>query len=701
MKMRFRILVVMTLLLPLLPIGANAQFYRLKQFDKGIDLTIMLKADLNNDGKPDVVGMNSSSSVAAALGDGKGGFSAFKTTPITGLKNPSKFTFIVGDFNGDGFPDVVVSGSDPVTGLPAIGVMLGNGDGTFQATTVYISKGSASFASGAAGDFTGHGKIDVAIQAQNSISVFPGKGDGTFGAPIFTDTGVLSGCTAAADFNGDGKLDLTTGKDVLLGKGNGTFQEPIPVPDGNCDVAVADLNHDGIPDLVTGTLNFTQVRVHLGNGTGKFDTGTPYQTGNTAGSGIQVADLNGDGSPDLAVLNGGDSDVTVLLNKGDGTFNVSKTWFSGPDDCCSFLLVGDYNQDNNKTLDLVVRPTGGPLGVILGNGDGTFQIELAQSDQLFGENRLATHIGADVNNDHKQDLVFSGEVSLGNGNGSFQEAIPYPKGCQATTVGDFNNDGRLDIAGPPPNGSNSVGVIVCLGNGDGTFRNPAVYDQGVQHNFVLAGDFNNDGNLDLAASDQGGISILLGNGKGSFQSGTATPLDATFPTFVLGDFNNDGKLDVAAITPTTVSVLLGKGNGKFFATVTNSISATEIAAADLNHDGKLDLVALDRNNGTVSVWLGNGDGTFTKSASTAVGDPANAVIDDFELDGNLDIALSSPPAYVIVLAGDGKGGFKSHTTYLSGNGTCCLVNGDFNGDKRPDLVVPGDGGLIVFLNILK
>jgi hypothetical protein len=700
MKMRFRILVVMILLLPLLPIGANAQFYRMKQFDKGIDLTIMLKADLNNDGKPDVVGMNFSSSVVATLGDGKGGFSAFKTTPITGLNNLSRFTFIVGDFNGDGFPDVVVSGSDPVTGVPAIGVMLGNGDGTFQATSVYTSKGSASFVSGAAGDFTGHGTIDVAIQAQNGISVFPGKGDGTFGTPIFTYTGVFSGCTAAADFNGDGKLDLTTGKDVLLGNGNGTFQKAIPVPDGNCNVAIADLNHDGIPDLVTGSLNFNVVRVHLGNGTGKFDTGTPYQTGTTAGSAIQVADLNGDGSPDLAVLNGGNSDVTVLLNKGDGTFNIGKTWFSGAEDCCRFLLVGDYNQDNNKNLDLVVRPTGGPLGVILGNGDGTFQIELAQSDQLFGENFLQTHIGADVNNDHKQDLVFSNEVSLGNGNGSFREAIPYPKGCLATTVGDFNNDGKLDIAGVGF-GVTFVGVVVCMGNGDGTFQNPVFYEKDIGHHLVLAGDFTNDGKLDLAASDRGGISILLGNGDGTFRSGIPTALNADFPFFVLGDFNNDGKLDVAAITGAKVSVLLGKGNGQFSAPVTSPISANQIYAADMNHDGNLDLVALDRNNGTVSVWLGNGGGTFTKSTSTAVGDPANAVIDDFDLDGNLDIALESPPAYVIVLAGDGKGGFKSHTTYLSGNGTCCLVNGDFNGDKRPDLAVPGGAGLIVFLNILK
>jgi FG-GAP-like repeat len=702
--MRLASFVATTLLfLSQLPLSANAQFYNPKEYDRGSGFSTILKSDLNNDGKPDVVGFSfTKTAVIAALGDGTGGFLNFKSTPVTNLNNPNNLA--VGDFNGDGFPDVVVSGSDPITGAAAIGVMLGNGDGTFQATTVYRGSISGSFYSGAAGDFTANGKIDVAVQGQNNITVFPGKGDGTFGAPISTTNGGgLTECLAAADFNGDGKLDLTTGTHVLLGKGNGRFQAPITVPAGNCGVAVADLNHDGILDLVTGSLNFEQVSVHLGNGTGKFDRGTTYQTGHTAGSAIQVADFNGDGSPDLAVLNGGDSDVTILLNHGDGTFTVGKTWNVGPDDRFNGLIAGEFSQ-NNKA-DLVVAPYPGVLGVILGNGDGTFQTELSQSDQLLKINIFQTHIGADVNNDHKQDLVFSNEVSLGNGNGSFREAIPFPKGCYATTVGDFNDDGKLDIAGPAYNGSNSVGVVVCLGKGNGSFGNPVVYDQGIQHNLVLAGDFNNDGKLDLAASDQGGISILLGNGNGSFGSGIPTALNATFPNFVLGDFNNDGKLDVAAITGSTVSVLLGKGNGTFSAPVATSISANQIYAADMNHDGKLDLVAL--NATTASIWLGNGDGTFTNSASKLVHSRGYAVVDDFNLDGNLDVAVDSPPYRVILLAGDGKGGFKSETNYLGGNGNCCLVGGDFNGDNRPDLAVPASGvrnndhRLIVFLNILK
>src|SRR4029077_20234423 len=116
------------------------------------------------------------------------------------------------------------------------------------------------------------------------------------------------------------------------------------------------------------------------------------------------------------------------------------------------------------------------------------------------------------------------------------------------------------------------------------------------------------------------ISILLGNGDGTFKNGIPTALNVSFPRFVLGDFNNDGNLDIAAITGSSISVLLGKGNGKFSApVVTDTVDATQIYAGDLNNDGKLDLVALTTNQGraAVSVWLGDGKGKFKGSSTTA------------------------------------------------------------------------------------
>jgi FG-GAP-like repeat len=698
--MSFRILFVMTLLLSLLPMNADAQFYDPTRYARGGSGlgNVIVKADLNNDGNSDVVGLGYGNEVwvTAVLSNGGNGFLPAQNSPVTNLENPSNLT--TGDFNGDGFPDVVMSGIDPVTGVAAIGIMLGNGDGTFQAANVFDSPVGGIFGVIVTGDFNGDGNIDVAVQGptSDSITVYPGTGSGDFDPPITTTTKVdiSSTCITAADFNKDGKLDVTTGTKVLLGNGNGTFQSPLGVPDGDCGVAYADLNHDGFLDLVTGSVNYPNVRVHLGDGTGKFDAGTSYITGQVPGQSIKIAAFTGSpDAPDIAVLNGGDSDITILLNQGDGVFKVGQTWNCGP--ACGSFVVGSFHQKNE--LDMVAPALTG-LAIIRGNGNGTFQDELAQNTEPPSGQFLA----ADVNGDHKIDLVFTTAVEFGNGDGTFQSPIPFPTGCSATTVGDFNRDGKIDIAGPGPN---SMGVAVCLGKGNGTFKNPVVYDQDVAHRVVLAGSFTNDGNLDLAASDEGGISILLGNGNGTFQAGIPTAVNGQLPPFVLGDFNNDGKLDVAAYAsnPEQIWVLLGQGNGKFSAPVTSpgSYGVPQLLAGNMNKDGNLDLVEVVPFG--VSILLGSGDGTFQEKGFFGLPNALNAVLGDFNLDGNLDIFVGYDQYDAALLRGDGNGGVASHTYYYPGQITG-IATADFTGKKTPDIVVVGesqDTRLITFLNNLK
>jgi hypothetical protein len=703
--MRIRIL-ALTFVTSVLALNAHAQFTQLKSYGVGTGLSQIMEADLNHDNKLDIVGVgevHSIFNVTALLGDGKGGFSAPVVSPITGITITGPQA--VADFNNDGIPDFAFIGKDPTTGAPALGIMLGKGNGSFEAPQETILPGTQFSGGLAAGDFTGNGHMGLVFANDLNIIVLPGKGNGSFGAPVTSNISQFSGCLAVGDFNNDGKLDLTFGISVVLGNGDGTFQSPIAVPGGGCNVAVAELNHDGNLDLITGSTG--PVHVYLGNGTGHFSHYTPYNTGNSgsqAFASIAVADFNGDGHTDIAVLNGSANDVTILLNKGNGSFKIGETFNGGSED----IVAGDFNDD--KKQDLVI--SGGEINVLIGKGNGTFDDNLAQN----GIGTPSHVMVADFNNDGKLDLLTfdpDGAVQPGNGNGTFKPRVLLPPSCRlnqnqnnllvSVAIGDFNNDHKLDLAVIVDNGLGvGVGVGICLGNGDGTFKDAVYYDQGIEHQSVATGDFNNDGNLDLAVSDQGGISILLGNGNGTFQSAMPTPL-ISFPVFTLGDFNNDGKLDVAAITGTKISVLLGKGNGKFQSPVTsNNVAAGFVIAGDLNKDGKLDLVTVNSNNNanTISVLLGNGDGTFKTPIAYHDLGATQLTLGDFNGDGNLDIAFNEHTSTLDVLLGKGDGTFKSPVKFSNFAGPGWVAPGDFNGNGALDLVdlTHNPSKLVVFLN---
>jgi hypothetical protein len=289
-------------------------------------------------------------------------------------------------------------------------------------------------------------------------------------------------------------------------------------------------------------------------------------------------------------------------------------------------------------------------------------------------------------------------IFLGKANGEFQKPISYPADYFASSIlaGDFNNDGILDLAVMSQADSDGNGVVALfLGNGDGTFQTPIKDVIGGLPVAIALGDFNRDGVLDFASTDYfaNTASVSLGNGDGTFQAPVAYPVGSG-PYFITSaDFNNDGFQDLAIVNDNvnTVSVLLGKGDGTFKAqkTYATGRQVEYVTAADLNADGNQDLLVANFADSTVGVLLGNGDGTFKDQVPYAVGgNDSGIAVGDLNGDGIPDLAVAYyMPAKVGVLIGNGDGTFQAVKDYDTNQSQGYEVSiADLDGDGTLDLI---------------
>ncbi len=434
-------------------------------------------ADVNGDGKPDLLVANectdttcfNHSAADVLLGNGDG---TFQTAVSYDSGGYAALSIAVADVNGDGHPDLLVANSCGSGGAcsdgGSVGVLLGNGDGTFQAAVNYKSGDHPLEAySVTVADVNGDGHPDLIVSnkcptspdcVNGTVAVLLGNGDGTFQAAVSYNPGGEAFSAAVADVNGDGKPDLLVangvGVSVLLGNGDGTFQAAVMYGsggDGASSVAVADVNGDSHPDLLVA--NGVTVGVLLGNGDGTFRTPVIYSTGGTCVSpvSIAVADVNGDGHPDLLVANtaalcSNPSGVGVLLGNGDGTFQTVVNYDSGGVEGAIALAVADVNGDGKLDL-LLDNAADRGFGVLLGNGDGTFQVPHTMPISFSGDSSAQIAV-ADFNGDGKLDVAIgaANDVLLGNGDGTFQNPLLLNAGGLGTAVGDFNLDGKPDLA---------------------------------------------------------------------------------------------------------------------------------------------------------------------------------------------------------------------------------------------------------------
>ncbi len=343
-----------------------------------------------------------------------------------------------------------------------------------------------------------------------------------------------------------------------------------------------------------------------------------------------------------------------------------------------------------------------------------------QSSQSNPEGSIVT---GDFNGDGLPDALIGGTdgtaqysltMYLNNGDGTFMAQAPItgaPYGYELV-VGDFNGDGKLDVAQIGDGDTdNPATLAIMLGNGNGTFQ-PAI-DTEIAPGALADGDFNGDGRLDLAVTsfNTDTVSILLGNGNGTFSTEQSITTASPTNEIETADLNGDGKLDLVMSSPgaNTVSVFLGNGDGTFTAAPGGPIAVGNdpegIAVGDLNGDGIPDIAVANFGGNSVTVLLGKGNGTFTTLAPLVLSQGANTsafltnfqpgsiAMSDLNNDGTADLALASSEG-TVVLNGNGDGTFTLGDVTsdgVTGNDVGdALALADANGDGRTDILEPGD-----------
>ncbi len=370
----------------------------------------LVSLDVNGDGQLDLLGIGYSDfgpAVQVLLGDGDGTFGNQRlyTTGVTPVD------LGVMDFNHDGHLDLaIVNQNCPTYPCPPgyVSILLGLGDGTFQAKSDY-TVGVIPWPLGI-GDFNGDKSPDLAVanHYDSTVSILLANGDGTFQPHVDYSTGLYSipNSLAVGDFKGNGKLDLALGIGnldtppvgfaVLLGKGDGSFGPPTDFSSQTATESyiTADFRNNGKLDLVACNFSSNTIAIFLGNGDGTFQPERDYAA-TISNESIRSGDFNGDGKLDLAVV--GFFGSAILLGNGDGTFQSPLSLSSGG----FAMTTGDFNGDGK--LDLFV-----PGSVLLGNGDGTFNLWPGPDINI-----MAAPASADVDGDGNLDIVALSQ-SLGN-----------------------------------------------------------------------------------------------------------------------------------------------------------------------------------------------------------------------------------------------------------------------------------------------
>lgn len=749
--------------------------------------------DFNGDGKLDLAVTDMyDDTISILLGNGDGTFA-----PATTLHCGSKGSPIaVADFTGDGKLDLAVGVPGANGTGDSVTILAGNGDGTFNAPPAGTAVSSNSISSLAVGDFNGNGVPDLVLtdSATGTFTVFLGDGKDSFTAVTSNLEGnpYFGLSSAVGDLNGDGRTDLVVG--VLGGNALVYLTEPTETATAMATVTVSgvgqhlvdasyagDGNYNpsvsattplwGVPPATATTLTVTAggtpvTTVAPGTVVTLTATVTVAASPLTTGQ-VNFCDASASQCTDIHVLG-----TAALSSSGAATFKFVPG--AGVHSYKAMVVENGYGLSSSSSAStLTVGPARSPAysdttAISLGGYSGNYSLTATVTgfggsasptgnvsflDASFGNTALATaplgaatsglgwlvsqtpaasgnpisEVAGDFNGDGIPDLALlspnttygnTGTISIffGKGDGTFTTG-PTTQVVTANIVayavmigGDFNGDGKMDLVVLSSTyGYDTDDVTTYLGKGDGTFTasqvstvsNPGQAGGDVISGAMIAADFNGDGKMDLAIvgdyANVGGVNILLGNGDGTFTAGSNLASNQGFGLIATGDFNGDGIPDLVALqyfSPGGATVFLGKGDGTFTATATPLTLDTfprSVVVGDFNSDGKLDL-AIGFNN-AVAVFLGNGDGTFNQASGSPYSSAGQSLqAGDFNHDGKLDLAgLDNYNDLVDLYLGVGDGTFAVTSTTPAVSqawlGPFAIVAADFNGDGVPDLAM--------------
>jgi hypothetical protein len=652
-------------------------------------------ADFNQDGAADVVLADSSGSATVFLNNGAGLLNE-SFSVVLGLNVPYYLEVGVGDLNGDGYPDIVAGGyysstqglylTEPTETASASANVQVNGVGrhlaeaSFPAEGSYESSISSSIplwgllpATATTLSVTSGGSPVTSVPAGTAVLLTSQVTAG--GAPV--TAGQVNFCDATAPHCTDIHI---FGSSALSSSGTATFTF---VPGAGAHSYQAQFVEDGFGLMSASTV----ASLNVG------PAPSPVYSDTVAIS------INGGSPGDYSLI------ATVIGYGGTAspTGNISFIDTSFSNTGLATAALGPATAGTGWLISQTPATGGNPLSEVTGdfNGDGIPDLALIWSSGQYGG-------------------PYSVTILFGNGDGTFTTGpTVQPAGVLSYPTmigGDFNGDGKADLAVLSYNDDTTSYITVLLGKGDGTFAAPLtgqVYNQGSTGGDVIIGtlaaaDFNGDGKLDVAVVgdyvSSGGVTILLGNGDGTFTAaGPNVDPSGDFALIATGDFNGDGIPDF--VTPNyfefggSPTIFLGKGDGTFTfkpMSLTLDYFPTSVVVGDFNGDGILDLAFSDLNG--VEIALGNGDGTFNETSASPIHVPAELYslqIGDFNHDGKLDLAgLDDYFDQIVILLGAGDGTFAVTTTTPGVNASFDpphqIAAADFNGDGVPDLAMLTD-----------